>query len=100
MQDILTMLQALTRPSLLMRAARFGAENYKRAVHLPRLLGYGQLPRQGPALIRLMEIEADINAARLAQESSYSVPRHIDVLIAIVGEARILRRAQSGDALT
>ena len=41
MQDILSMLSAIHRPRLLMRAARFGAEDYRREVHLPRLLGYG-----------------------------------------------------------
>jgi hypothetical protein len=39
------MLAALRRPSLLMRAARIGTEDYRRTVHLPRLLGYGQVPR-------------------------------------------------------
>ena len=91
MQDILSMLNALKRPRLLMRAARIGSEDYRRSAHLPRLLGYGQLPRHGQALIRLIEIEADLNTLRLNDESTYSLLRHIDVLIAIVGESRILR---------
>lgn len=94
MQDILSMLNALHRPRLLIRAARIGAEDYRRAAHLPRLLGYGQLPRHGNALMRLMEIEGELNALRLDEDSSYSLLRHIDVLIAIVGEGRILRAAQ------
>ena len=94
MQDILSMLNALHRPRLLSRAARIGAEDYRRAAHLPRLLGYGQLPRHGNALMRLMEIEGELNTLRLGEDSSYSLLRHIDVLIAIVGEGRILRAAQ------
>jgi len=94
MQDILSMLNALHRPRLLIRAARIGAEDYRRAAHLPRLLGYGQLPRHGNALMRLMEMERELNALRLGDDSSYSLLRHIDVLIAIVGEGRILRAAQ------
>ncbi|MEP1198727.1 DUF6477 family protein [Tateyamaria sp.] len=94
MQDILSMLNALHRPRLLIRAARIGAEDYRRAAHLPRLLGYGQLPRHGNALMRLMEIEGELNALRLGEDSSYSLLRHIDVLIAIVGEGRTLRAAQ------
>lgn len=93
MQDILSMLNALHRPRLLIRAARIGAEDYRRAAHLPRLLGYGQLPRHGAALMRLMEIEGELNALRLSEDSSYSLLRHIDLLIAIVGESRILRAA-------
>lgn len=95
MQDILSMLNALHRPRLLIRAARIGAEDYRRSAHLPRLLGYGQLPRHGNALMRLMEIETEINMLRLSDDSSYSLLRHIDVLIAIVGESRIMRAAQS-----
>ncbi|WP_299725576.1 DUF6477 family protein [uncultured Tateyamaria sp.] len=94
MQDILSMLNALHRPRLLIRAARIGAEDYRRAAHLPRILGYGQLPRHGNALMRLMEVEGELNALRLGEDSSYSLLRHIDVLIAIVGESRILRAAQ------
>ena len=94
MQDILSMLSALRRPRLLMRAARIGAEDYRRSAHLPRLLGYGQLPRHGAALMRLIEIEGELNAQRVSDDSSYSLLRHIDILIAIVGEARILRAAQ------
>ena len=95
MQDILTMLHTLHRPRLMMRAARIGAEDYRRTSHLPRLLGYGVLPRHGAALLKLMEIEADLNAQRKASDAGYSLIRHIDVLIAMVGEARVLRATQS-----
>ncbi|WP_223425768.1 DUF6477 family protein [Tateyamaria pelophila] len=98
MQDILSMLNALRRPRLLMRAARIGAEDYRRNAHLPRLLGYGQMPRHGAALMRLVDIEAELNAQRLNDDSAYSLLRHIDVLIAIVGEARIMRASQVAKA--
>lgn len=98
MQDILSMLNALRRPRLLMRAARIGAQDYRRNAHLPRLLGYGHLPRHGAALLRLVEIEADLNAQRVDEDSAYSLLRHVDVLIAIVGEARVMRAAQAGKA--
>ena len=95
MQDILTMLHALHRPRLLMRAARIGAEDYRRSVHLPRLLGYGVLPRHGEALIKLMDIEAALESERSEANAGYSLMRHVDVLIAIVAEARVLRAAQT-----
>jgi len=95
MQDVLSMLQALRRPPLLMRAARIGADDYRRTTHLPRLMGYGVLPRHGPALLKLMELEYDLNAQRLSGNTSYSLLKHVDVLIAMVGEARVLRAAQS-----
>lgn len=96
MQDILTMLNALHRPRLMMRAARIGAEDYRRTAHLPRLLGYGSLPRHGAALIKLMEIEATLEDQRKLSDASYSLIRHLDVLIAMVGEARVLRSANAG----
>lgn len=94
MQDLLTMLKNLHRPKLLMRAARIGATDYRRSAHLPRLLGYGQLPRHSAAILKLIELEDELNALRKSGESAYNLIRHIDVLIAIVGEARILRASQ------
>lgn len=94
MRDVLTMLQGLRRPRLLMRAARIGAEDYRRGAHLPRLLGYGNLPRHTQALMRLMELEAELNTQRIEDASAYNLLRHVDILIAIVGEARIMQAAQ------
>lgn len=94
MQDILTMLNQMQRPRLLMKAARIGAEDYRRGVHLPRLLGYGNLPRHGAALLKLIEMEDVMNTQRKSDDSAYTLLRHVDVLIAIVGESRVLRAAQ------
>jgi len=94
MQDLLSMLNTLHRPRLLMRAARIGAEDYSRTVHLPRLLGYGMLPRHGAALVKLMEIEAELEEKRVTSDAGYSLVGHVDVLVAMVGEARVLRAAQ------
>jgi hypothetical protein len=95
MQDVLSMLQALRRPALLMRAARIGAEDYRRGTHLSRLLGYGATPRHAPALLKLMEMESDLNTQRVSGDTSYSLVKHVDVLIAMVGEARVLRAASA-----
>ncbi len=96
MQDIHTLLATMRRPRLLMRAARIGAQDYVRTAHLPRLLGYGILPRHGQSLMRLIDIEAELERQRIGSDAAYSLMRHVDVLIAIVGEARDLRAAQSG----
>ena len=90
MKDLHSLLSDRRRPRLLVRAARIGAQEYRRAVHLPRLLGYGELPAPAPALMRLMEIEDEINDRRHLQDASYSLIRHLDVLIAMVGEAHLL----------
>lgn len=91
MQDILSMLNTLRRPRLLIRAARIGAQDYRRERHLQRLLGYGALPRPAAALLRLMEIEREMNEQRSGDEAGYSLTRHLDILIAMMGEAQLLR---------
>lgn len=91
MQDILSRLNGLKRPHLLMRAARIGAESYRRGTYLRRLLGCSLLPRSGPALMHLMEIEAELNTQRKMADASYSLIRHVEVVIAMIGEARLLR---------
>lgn len=95
MLDVISMLQAIRRPPLLMRAARIGAEDYRRDVHLPRLLGYGILPKHVQALLKLIELEAGMNDQRKMGDASYSLTKHVDVLIAMLGEARVLRASQS-----
>ena len=96
MQDVLSMLHQLRRPALLMRAARIGSTDYRRDVHLPRLLGYGVLPRHGAALMKLMQQEDELNQKRVDNDSGYNLVRHVDVLIAIIGEARVLQAVRAG----
>ena len=91
MQDVLSYMSTLNRPRLLVRAARIGAQEYRRDLHLPRLLGHSRLPRSGDALMRLSELESEVNARRLREDAGYSLTRHIDILIAMVAEARLLR---------
>ncbi len=91
MQDILSMIASLNRPRLLVQAARFGVDTYSRLSHLPRLLGVVAPPRHGVAILRLLEIETVLNEKRLAEAADYSVARHVEILIAIMGEARQMR---------
>ena len=91
MQDLLTQLSELRRPRLLIRAARIAAQTYHREGSLSRTLGYGVTLRSGPALVKLMAIERDLNEERTRGDAAYSVATHVDVLTAIMGEAQILR---------
>ncbi|TDE38378.1 DUF6477 family protein [Antarcticimicrobium sediminis] len=90
MKDLHSLLATCRRPRLLVRAARIGAQEYRRDRHLLRLLGYGGLPSPAPALIRLMEMEGELNDSRRENDAGYSLIRHLDILIAIVGEAHLL----------
>jgi hypothetical protein len=95
MQDVITMLSTLKRPRLLIRAARIGAQDYTRNRHLNRLLGYGALPRPAAALMRLMELEREMDEARKTNEAGYSLARHLDLLIAMMGEAQVLKATRA-----
>jgi len=93
MRDLLGMISALKRPGLLVRTAKIGADYYRREVHLNRILKGGVPAKTGEAILRILEIEAEINARRLASHAEYSVAEHVEVLIALLGEARIHRAA-------
>ncbi len=91
MQDILSLMAGLNRPRLLVRAARIGADEYRREAHLGRILSGPAPERSGPVLMKLIEIETMLDARRRAADASYSIARHVEVLAAMMGEARILR---------
>ena len=39
----------------------------------------------------LIDIEAELNAQRKMADAGYSLIRHVEVIIAMIGEARMLR---------
>lgn len=98
MLDILGQIARLQRPKLLVQAARFGVDDYVRHRHLTRILRSASLPRSGPAIMRLLEIEAAHDERRLAQAADYGIAAHLEVLVALMGEARLLRASWSQDA--
>ena len=91
MFDILGMVANLNRPGLLVRTARYGLDDYRREIHLPRIIQSAAPIKNGEALIKLMEIERTMNDQRICDRAEYSFANHIDILIAIMGEARLLR---------
>lgn len=97
MQDVTSLLKQLKRPRLIVRAARIGARDYVRKPHLQRLLGYGDLPRPALAVLKLMELERALEDGRQSNEAAYSYGQHVDVLIALIGEANLLHCLQIAD---
>lgn len=100
MLNIMGMVGQLKRPALLATAARMGAAHYRRDRLLKKILNTESLPRSGEALIRLMEIEADQNAARVGRAAVYDVAAHVETWIAIMGEATLYRAATAQERLT
>jgi Family of unknown function (DUF6477) len=92
MSDFRMVLANLRRPRLLMRAARFGLGDYRRERDLRRLVRCGLSPED--TVPTLMSVEAELEETRLAGDMSYSCARHIEVLIALMAEARLLRREE------
>jgi hypothetical protein len=92
MTDANTLLATLRRPSLLIRAARFGLTDYNRTRDLKRVMGaaHGLTPTR--VIDGLIEKEAHFEETRKKGDATYSVARHIDVLIALMAEARLLPR--------
>lgn len=91
----MSMITTLRRPRLLTRAAKIGAQDYDRDRHLQRILGYGALPGPGAALMRLMEMERDVNTQRQEDDAAYSLVRHLDLMIALIGEAQLYQASRA-----
>lgn len=89
MADPMTHIETLRRPRLLIRAARHGLTTYSRDRTLARVLTTPQKTSDG-VLTDLMRTEAEIEATRTNGDVAYSVSRHIEVLIALMGEARLM----------
>lgn len=90
MTDFRSLLANLRRPALLIRAARFGLTDYRRDRDLRRLIAVVLPPERSMAL--LFELEERLEETRKCGDAAYSVNRHIDVLIALMAEARMLPR--------
>jgi hypothetical protein len=90
MTDIRTILSQLRRPSLLMRAARFGLGDYRRERDLRRLVG--PIVSAEKVVTRLMDEEERLESHRVEGRADYSLARHIDVLIALMAEMTLLPR--------
>lgn len=93
MNDPVKCLAALRRPSLLIRAAKFGLSDYRRDRDLRRLTQSSSLPSPGRALGLLMTEEGRIEETRRTGDATYSAARHIELLIALMAEARLMPQA-------
>lgn len=92
MHDFRRLLADLRRPRLLIHAARFGLPEYRRARDLRRLIGTDGPSVPEKTLPRLFDEEERLEDTRRAGDAAYSVARHIEVLIALMAEARLLPR--------
>ncbi|WP_225029234.1 DUF6477 family protein [Xinfangfangia pollutisoli] len=93
MSDFRTVLAEMRRPCLLMRAVRFGLADYRRTRMLQRLVpGETVAERIVP---RLIAAEAALEEIRLRGDAGYSISDHIEVLVTLIAEARLLSAPRS-----
>lgn len=97
MTDTLAELAALRRPRLLIRAARHGQGDYNRNRHLRHIFRVDTLPSPDQALARLLPLEAEAEARRVAHDAAYSVTRHVELLIALMAESRLMEARIASD---
>ncbi|AJE46943.1 DUF6477 family protein [Celeribacter indicus] len=90
MTDVATLLSNLRRPRLLIRAARLGLADYNRNRDLLRVMRSATVPSPLRAVSALIEEEARIEESRRSGTGAYDVVRHVDLLIALMAEARLL----------
>ena len=91
MSDLSTILANLRRPRLLIRAARHGIQDYRRDRDLRRLINASTPPSPETALTRLFDAEEQAEQTRRNGDAGYSIGRHVELLIAMMAEARLLR---------
>jgi hypothetical protein len=90
MTDLLSSVAGLRRPRTLIQAARHGLDDYSRTRDLVRVMRTETPPSPDRAVAQLLDEEERIEDRRLSGDASYSITRHIEVLIAMMAEARLL----------
>lgn len=92
MSDLINFVHALRRPRLLIRAASHGLKDYNRERVLRRLTPSPALPSSRKAVSSLLTVEETLETARVNGDASYNVSRHVEVMIALLAEARLLAK--------
>lgn len=90
MTDFHSLVASLRRPRLLIRAARYGVDGYRRDKDLRRLMPQTGVARPEQVMTHLMDEEERLEQSRIGGNASYSLARHVEVLIALMCEIRLL----------
>ena len=90
MTDPFICIKALRRPRILVRAARFGLVDYNRDRDLKKLMKTTAIPSPAKAIDDLLQEEARLEDTRTSGDASYSIAHHVEVLIALMSELRLL----------
>lgn len=96
--SLLASMRQVRRPRLLLRTARIGLAEYVRERDLRRVLRLPAPPAPGPGVVRqLLELEAAMEDRRLRAPhlvgDTWHAARHVEVLIALLAESRLMAEA-------
>lgn len=95
MNQPLALFRNLRRPKILIRAARIAATGYRRERDLTRVLKTRRPACPERGLDTLLQIEAELEETRKTGTSAYNVTRHVEVLTAVIAEARLLQKLRA-----
>jgi hypothetical protein len=98
MVNIIDILQTLKRPKILVRAARLGLAEYNRDRELRRITKTSRNTCQQTVFDRLLAHENRLEYARCNGDASYSIQRHIQVLTAVLAEAKLIMKRNKNAA--
>ena len=88
----------MSRPRLIVRAARTGAKSYKRSRDLPGAVP-GLLSKAESAILpMLVATEAKCEDARRSKSPGYRPSQHVQVLAALLAEAASQAKASGSEA--
>ena len=91
MCDLISEVNRLRRPRLLIEAAVRGQSAYQRRRDLRRMLRIAIPVDARAALAKLLPLEAALEKRRVTCDKNYSAARHVDIMIALMAEARSLK---------
>ena len=92
MTELRSHIARLQRPRLLIQTARLGLPDYRRERDLRRLIGTLSAPPPPVSVARLLQAEDEVEEVRRTGATGYNPIRHVDLLIALMAEARLLPR--------
>ena len=84
-----SLLQSLNRPKLLVRAAQVWLPEFNRTRSMRRIFPGVVPPPPGRGFEALWEQEKAIDQLRCEGAACYSAARHIEILVALIVEARL-----------
>lgn len=88
MTDLFKTFSSIRRPRMMIRAAKIGLQVYRGDRDLDRILGHKATGAR--AVAELLDHEQNLETRRLTGDATYSIARHVDILIALMAECRWL----------